>query len=271
MSSCIIGIVNEKGGCGKTTTAVNLAALLARAGLKKGTRVLLVDMDPQGSAAKCVGQVTNFAEEGSLAEILVTSPPGRIPLAEHVLRSKWEGHLDFVPTHHDSMAGAQRVMIEKNLNPAQVLDKILKPIADSYHFIIIDSGPSIGILYWNVLLACNYAIVPTIPDYINMEGLPRTFEAMERIKNEFGRKPELIGILPTVYRRGLASQETNMAALRKHFGDLLLSPIPQNIDVQEAFARRIPVYFYNKSAPAAEAYGKVTMEVMKRVKEKTPA
>jgi chromosome partitioning protein len=169
------------------------------------------------------------------------------------------------------MAKAQRDIVENNLNPAQVLDKILRPIADNYDYIMIDSGPSVGILYWNVLLASNYAIVPTIPDYINMEGLPRTFEAMERIENEFGRKPVLIGILPTVYRRGLAAQEANMTALRKHFGKLLLEPIPMNTDVQEAFARRIPVYFYNRTAPGAQAYGKATMEVMKRVKEKAPA
>lgn len=271
MPSCIIGIVNEKGGCGKTTTAVNLAALLARAGMTRGTRVLLVDMDPQGSAAKCVGQVSNFPENGSLAEILRASPPGRIPLAEYVQRSKWEGHLDFIPTHHASMISAQRSMLEDNLSPANILNRILRPISKSYHYIIIDSGPSAGILFWNVLLASNYAIVPTIPDYINIEGLPRTFEAMERINNEFGRKPELIGILPTVYRRGLEAQEKSMAVLKKHFGELLLSPIPQNIDVQEAFGKRVPVYFFNPRAPAAEAYGKITMEVMKRVKEKAPA
>jgi chromosome partitioning protein len=245
MPSCIIGIVNEKGGCGKTTTAVNLAALLSLAGVKRGRSVLLIDMDPQGSAVKCVGKVANFPEKGSLAEVLRASPPGRIPLVEYIQRSEWEGHLDFVPTHHDSMASVQRLMLENNLNPAQILDKILKPIAERYQYIIIDSGPSVGILFWNVLLASNYAIVPTIPDYINMEGLPRTFEAMERIKNEFGRKPELIG--------------------------MMLPPIPQNVDVQEAFGRRVPVHFYDPRAPAAEAYGKVTMEVMRRVKEKVPA
>jgi chromosome partitioning protein len=271
MPSRIIGIVNEKGGCGKTTTAVNLAALLALAGTKRGNSVLLIDMDPQGSAAKCVGKVANFPEKGSLAEVLRASPPGRIPLDEYIHRSEWDGHLDFIPTHHDSMASAHRLMLENNLNPAQILDRVLKPIADRYQYIIIDSGPSVGILFWNVLLACNFAIVPTIPDYINIEGLPRTFEAMERIKNEFGRKPELIGILPTVYRTGIDAHERSMMALRNHFGDMMLPSIPQNVDVQEAFGRRVPVYFYNPRAPAAEAYGKVTMEVIKRVKEKAPA
>ncbi len=271
MRACIIGLVNEKGGCGKTTTAVNLGALLAESGAGKGTRVLLIDMDPQGSAVKCVGQATSFPEEGSLAELLRISPPGRVPLAEYVVRSNWAGHIDFVPTHHDSMIAAQRFMVEAHLSPSQVLEKIIRPISDSYDYILIDSGPSAGILFWNVLLASDYAIIPTIPDYLNIEGLPRTFEAMERINNEFGRKPELVGILPTVYRKGLETQEKNLALLRDAFPEKVLPPVPQNIDVQEAYARRVPVHHYNSRAPAASAYASVTVEVIKRVKEKTPA
>ena len=271
MRARIIGLVNEKGGCGKTTTAVNLGALLARSGAERGVRVLLVDMDPQGSAAKCVGQVTSFPEKRSLAELITASPAGRVPLAEYVMRSKWAGHLEFIPTHHDSMVAAQRYMLEIHLSPSQVLDKLIQPIVDSYDYIIIDSGPSAGILFWNVLLASDYAIIPTIPDYINIEGLPRTLEAMERINNEFGKKPALIGILPTVYRRGLEAQEKSLALLRNAFPDKVLTPVPQNVDVQEAFARRVPVYEYNPHAASAAAYASVTMEVIKRVKEKRAA
>lgn len=270
MSASIIGIVNEKGGCGKTTTAVNLAALLARAGLKSGTRVLLIDMDPQGSAAKCVGQKPNFPGTGSLGEVLLSDPPGRIPLDEYIQHSGWEGHLDYVPTHHGVMIEAQRHM-RGLLKRGEVLERVLKQIEANYHYIIIDSGPSAGVLFWNVLVASQFAIVPTIPDYINIEGLPRTFEAMERIETEFGRKPRLIGVLPTVYRQGLDAQNRYMNALKKRFGDLMLPAIPQNIDVQEAFGKRVPVYYFNSRAPGAVAYGRVTMEVMKRVKEKAPA
>jgi len=267
MPAKIIALVNEKGGVGKTATAVNLAGLLAESGQRLGKRVLLVDIDPQGSAAKCVGMTTSFQENGSLAELLVATPPGKIPLKEHVERSKWPGHLEFVPTHYESMLLAEQNMSSLHLNPVAVLQKLLAPVRNSYDYILIDSGPSAGLFLWNVLLAADWAIVPTQPDYVSIEGLPRTLGAMKKIRAEFGRQPQLLGILPTIYRKGLDAHEKNLLMLRKAFPGKLLPEIPINIHVPEAFSRRMPVHRYNSDASAARAYIEVTKEVIRRVQE----
>lgn len=264
MPAKIIALVNEKGGVGKTATAVNLAAMLAEAGAPAGKKILLVDVDPQGSAVKCVGQTTSFVEDGSIAQLLLAEPPGRLPLMEFVHRSEWNGHLDYVPNHYESMLVAEQRLTSVHLNPVAVLQKILAPVRNLYDHIIIDSGPSAGIFLWNVLLVADYAIVPTVPDYVSIEGLPRTMGAMKKIRAEFGRQPQLMGILPTIYRKGVDAHETNLKMLHKAFPEKILPVIPINIDVPEAFSRRLPVHRFNPDAPATKAYASVTKEVIRR-------
>jgi cellulose biosynthesis protein BcsQ len=122
-------------------------------------------------------------------------------------------------------------------------------------------------LMWNVLYACDYAIIPTILDAINLEELPKTLKNFDRLEIEFGKKPRLIGILPTVFRRGVTIQEELLSMLRKRFGALVFEPIPLNTDVQEAYKARLPIHRYNPSAPAVRSYTSLTAEVMKRVQK----
>lgn len=272
MPAKIIALVNEKGGVGKTATAVNLAAMLAEAGASRDRRILLIDVDPQGSAVKCVGQTTSFEEDGSIAQLMVATPPGKLPLMEFVRRSKWLGHLDYVPNHYESMLSAEQRLTSIHMNPVGVLQKILAPVRNLYDHIIIDSGPSAGVFLWNVLLAADYAIVPTVTDYVSIEGLPRTLGAMKKIRAEFGRQPELMGILPTIFRKGVEAHESNLRMLQNAFPKKVFPAIPINIDVPEAFSRRLPVHQFNPDAPATKAYAVVTMEVIRRGKEeKAPA
>lgn len=272
MPAKIIALVNEKGGVGKTATAVNLAAMLAEVGARAGWKILIVDVDPQGSAVKCVGETTAFDEDGSIAQLFLATPPGRLPLMEFVRKSKWHGHLDYVPNHYESMLVAEQRMTSVHLNPVGVLQKILAPVRNLYHHIIIDSGPSAGVFLWNVLLAADYAIVPTVTDYVSIEGLPRTLWAMKKIRAEFGRQPQLMGILPTIFRKGVDAHEKNLRKLHAAFPEKILPVIPINIDVPEAFSRRLPVHRYNPDAAATKAYALVTKEVIRRGKEeKAPA
>jgi chromosome partitioning protein len=271
MSAKIIGMVNHKGGCGKTTTAVNMCGMLAEwPGGKKNRRLLLIDMDPQGSANKCIYDGDFSSPQGTLAELLLATPPGRIPLDTYLTHSRWPGRIDFVPSHDESMVEAQLGMMQRHINPVTVLRKLILPVLEMYDYVIIDTGPTQGMLMCNVLYASDYAIVPTILDAINLEELPKTLKNFDRLDIEFGKKPKLIGVLPTVFRKGVRIQEELLEMLIKRFGSLVFNPIPMNTDVQEAYKARTPIHRYNPSAPAVRAYASLTSEVIKRAqKEKT--
>jgi chromosome partitioning protein len=268
MSAKVIGMINHKGGCGKTTTAVNMCGMIAEwPAPDKANNILLVDMDPQGSANKCLGEGETRAPHGTLAELLLATPPGRIPLDTYILHSRWPGKIDFVPSEDESMVEAQLGMLQRHINPVTVLRKLLRPVLEMYRYIVVDTGPTQGMLMWNVLYASDYAIIPTILDAINLEELPKTLKNFDRLEVEFGRKPRLIGILPTVFRKGVTIQEDLLGMLRKRFGPLVFEPIPLNTDVQEAYKARLPIHRYNPSAPAVKAYASMTAEVMKRVQK----
>lgn len=182
------------------------------------------------------------------------------------VRSKWPGHLDFIPSIEENMISAhQSGMMQSHLNAVVVLRKLLKSVMDIYDFIVIDTGPTQGILMWNVLYAIDYAIIPTMLDEINIQELPKTIKNLKRLENEFDRQPKLIGILPTAYRQSVSNQDSYLAALRKKFGTGVFDPIPQTTDVQEAYRARLPLHRYNASSLAVKPYAAFTAEVIKRV------
>ena len=266
MSAKIIGIVNHKGGCGKTTTAVNLSGMISEWPASGAPRkVLLVDMDPQGSALKCVSD--DQRPSGVLADLLLATPPGRLPLAVHIQSSPWPGPLDFVPSKEEAMVEAQAIMMQRHINPVAVLRRLIKPVAGLYEYIIIDTGPTQGILMWNVLYAIDYAIIPTVLDAISLQELPKVLRNLDRLEIEFDQRPKLLGILPISYRKGVTIQEEVLNHLHKKFRGLLLEPVPLNTDIPEAYQAKLPVHRYNASAPATKAYTAVAKEVMNRVQK----
>lgn len=280
MDAKVIGIINHKGGCGKTTTAVNLCGMIAE--WPPGNRprkVLLIDMDPQGSALKCVscdqhangggalrGQGASPGQ-GSLPDLLLATPPGRLPLAVHVQRSPWPGHIDYVPSKEEAMVEAQVVMTQRHINPVAVLRRLLKPVLGLYDYIIVDTGPTQGILMWNVLYAIDYAIIPTMLDAISLQELPKVLRNIDRLEVEFDQRPRLLGILPVSYRKGVTIQEEVLDHLRQKFHALLFEPVPLNTDIPEAYNANLPIHRYNASAPATKAYTLVTKEVLKRAQK----
>ena len=268
MDAKIIGIINHKGGCGKTTTAVNLCGMIAEwPPSESHRRVLLIDMDPQGSALKCVGFDQHASGDGALADLLLATPPGRLPLAVHVQRSSWPGHVDYVPSKEEAMVEAQVVMMQRHINPVSVLRRLIKPVLSLYDFIIVDTGPTQGILMWNVLYAIDYAIIPTILDAISLQELPKVLRNIDRLEVEFDQRPKLLGILPVSYRKGVTIQEEVLNNLQGKFRGLLFEPIPLNTDIPEANNANLPIHRYNAGAPATKAYASVTKEVLKRVKK----
>jgi len=268
MDAKVIGIINHKGGCGKTTTAVNLCGMIAEWPPRDSHRkVLLIDMDPQGSALKCVSCDQHASEEGALAELLLATPPGRLPLAVHVQRSPWPGYIDYLPSKEEAMVEAQVVMTQRHINPVAVLRRLIKPVLSLYDYIVVDTGPTQGILMWNVLYAIDFAIIPTTLDTISLQELPKVLRNIDRLEVEFDQRPKLLGILPVSYRKGVTIQEEVLNHLRQKFRGLLFEPIPLNTDIPEAYNAYLPVHRYNASAPATKAYAAVTREVIKRAQK----
>lgn len=288
MDAKVIGIINHKGGCGKTTTAVNLCGMIAEWPVgNKPRKVLLIDMDPQGSALKCVscdprangaGQGSSperggarelgaLPRQGSLPDLLLATPPGRLPLAVHVQRSPWPGHIDYVPSNEEAMVEAQVVMTQRHINPVAVLRRLLKPILGLYDYVVVDTGPTQGILMWNVLYAIDYAVIPTMLDGISLQELPKVLRNIDRLEVEFDQRPRLLGILPVSYRKGVTIQEEVLSHLQQKFHGLLLEPVPLNTDIPEAYNANLPIHRYNASAPATKAYALVTKEVLKRAQK----
>lgn len=268
MDAKVIGIINHKGGCGKTTTAVNMCGMIAE--WPQGTsphKVLLIDMDPQGSALNCVSDDHGASGAGDLADLLLATPPGRLPLAVHVQRSSWPGHVDYVPSREEAMVEAQILMTQRHINPVAVLRRVIKPVLNLYDYIIVDTGPTQGILMWNVLYAIDYAIVPTMLDTISLQELPKVIRNIDRLEIEFDQRPKMLGILPVSYRKGVSMQEEVLNQLHQKFRGLLFDPVPLNTDVPEAYNARLPIHRYNASAPATKAYAAVTKEVINRVQK----
>lgn len=265
MTAKVIGLINHKGGCGKTTTAVNMCGFLAEWPDKENPyHVLLIDMDPQGSANKCIGGPQTGSPKGTMVDCLLAVPPGKIPLDSCAKRSDWYDHLEYIPSYDDTMVEVQVAMMQKHINPVVVLRKLIQPVLEMYDFIIVDTGPSQGILMWNVLYAIDYVVIPTQLNGINVREVGTTLSNFERLESEFNKKPELLGILPTVYRTGVTSQDEWLSELRKKFGSYVFEPIPQNTDVPEAYDAHLPIHHYNPSAPASLCYQEFTNEVIRR-------
>jgi chromosome partitioning protein len=165
------------------------------------------------------------------------------------------------------MVEAQALMTQRHINPVAVLRRLIKPVLNLYDYIIVDTGPTQGILMWNVLYAIDYALVPTMLDTISLQELPKVLRNLDRLEIEFDQRPKLLGILPVSYRKGVSIQEEVLEHLHQKFRGLMFEPVPLNTDIPEAYNARLPVHRYNPGAPATRAYVAVTKEVMNRVQK----
>jgi len=251
----IVAVVNNKGGVGKTTSAVNLSAGIA-AGKKK---VLLVDLDAQGSASLSLGLTRGDLSPGS-AEVIMEGHPIR----EAIRPSSVKG-LDILP---GSMALASADLVLSVVKGREVvLQNALTPILADYDFAVLDCPPSLGLLTVNALTAADFFIIPLTPDYLSLEGLVNLMDAVEKIRAGIGgRVAAPLGILLTLadYRLNVTEEIGRM--IRGYYGRLVFkTEIRGNVRLKEAPSFGKTIFDYDNGSAGAEAYRQLTKEVLKRI------
>jgi chromosome partitioning protein len=246
----IISFVNQKGGVGKTTTTINLAAYLATSRRK----VLVVDLDPQANATSGLG-VRNV--EQGIYDVLV----GQARIADAIVPTE-QANLFLLPSTPD-LAGA---MVELTDNPNRLKDQLRQ--LEGYDVVLIDAPPSLGALAINSLVACDGIIIPLQAEYYALEGVAGMLDTIERIKESLNPGLKLLGILVTMFdtRTNLAQQvEQNV---REHFGELVFwSVIPRNVKLSEAPSYGQTINKYAPISSGAGAYKRLAQEVMQRVQK----
>lgn len=249
----IISIANQKGGVGKTTTAVNLASALA--GVRK--RVLLVDLDPQGNASMGCG-VDKYELELSACDVLLENTPVRA-----VLQRSVEDEFDVLPSNTDLTAAEVGLMNHPMKERRLALS--LKPVQDDYDYILIDCPPSLSMLTINAFVASGAVLVPLQTEYYALEGLSGLLNTIEQIREYYNPGLRLEGILRTMHdiRNRLSAEVSRQ--LIEHFGDeVFRTIIPRNVRVAEAPSHGKSVLLYDRYSRGAVSYMALASEMVRR-------
>jgi chromosome partitioning protein len=247
----VISVANQKGGVGKTTTAVNLAASLAAAGKK----ILLIDTDPQGNATTAIGFPKDPSRRTLYHTLILNEPLVRVILNTQV------GGLDLVPSDKNLVgATVELVSVE---NREHRLKQALDAVQETYEFVIIDCPPALDFLTLNALVASNSVLVPIQCEYLALEGVSELLDTLMRIRRTLNPDLAIEGIVMTMHdeRTTLSRQVTS--DLRSFFGAQVFETIiPRNVRLAEAPSHGKPISIYDASSSGARAYEKLAMEVI---------
>ena len=246
----ILAIANQKGGVGKTTTTVNLAACIA----DLGYRVLVVDFDPQANATSALG-IDPRSVEKSMYDVILND----VNMRDCIIKSQWE-FLSVAPSNLD-LAGAEIELVSA-FNRERLLDGAISSVISEYDFVLIDCPPSIGLLTVNALTAASEVLVPIQCEYLALEGLGQLLSNVERVKTHLNKELHISTIALVMFdaRTKLAGQVVE--EIRSHFGERVCQQtVPRSVRLSEAPSYGLPIIYYDSSSRGAIAYRSLAKEI----------
>ena len=246
----IIAIANQKGGVGKTTTAVNLSAAIGAMGHK----TLLVDIDPQGNSSSGVG-IDRRQKKHTMYEVLI----GECTVADAIVKTEFS-HLDVVPSSMD-LAAAELELVTLE-HRESILKKALAPVRENYDYILIDCPPSLGIITTNALCAADTLLVPIQCAYYALEGLSQLMNTVRRVKRQYNELLDMEGVLLTMYDGRLNLTQQVVEEVKKYFPrKVFATVIPRTVRLSEAPSFGKPIRYFDKASKGTEAYQKLAEEI----------
>ena len=252
----VISITNQKGGVGKTTSAINISFYLA----KMGYKVLIVDFDPQGNATSGLG-----VDKNSLGLTMSDVISGSVALKDVILETEF---------HKLKLAPSTPILANTEIELANVggrfsrLREALKTVSDEFDYVILDCPPSLSLLTVNSFIASDFLILPVQAEFYAMEGLGQLLESMKLVKKGMNPNIELLGVLPTMVDSRTTLSGQVYEEIKRFFpGKVFSTPVPRNIRLAEAPSHGVPIGVYDRFSKGARAYKSITKEIVKRIEE----
>ena len=250
----VYAIANQKGGVGKTTTAVNLATALAAVGEK----VLLMDLDPQGNASTALGVGRNDRSPGSYEFLLGLNP------AAEVVRDTQIPGLSVMPANVQ-LAGAEIELIDVERREHRLADALGDEVRRTWDIVLVDCPPSLGLVTLNALVAVDAVLVPLQAEFLALEGIGALRNTIERIRKALNPQLHIAGVVLTMVDRRMTLSQQVEADVRGHFGELVFgTTIPRNVRIAEAPSHGLPVIIYDNACAGSQAYILLASEFIRR-------